>query len=458
MMIDTNQVLRMIESANAVPDAGSLPEGALSSSDLLARIDERNTHMTDTTTTDHRPDVPATGPHGARHRYRGPLIGLAAAAAIALVFVITNLGTDDGASPVADLSAPTTTIPRAARALPADTALMDVVGEFQDRFDTGDVDGYEAIFDPNAGYVSGSDAERSWFGATAGLGHERDCEPVTDTQVSCVERLVSGLQPGSTSDEFVSVWQGANGYLTSITYPDGFPTEFVDPVDGLGVPEYRAWLERTNPDAFADLFVDGLAMKLDTEEARQGHEGFVPFYLSSTGPRAAGALPIDTPLIDVVATFAERFDAGDIAGYEAIFHPMAGYPSGQDAESSWFGEVTGMQHERNCEPVSATQVRCVERAISGLEPGTSSEEITTLWNGSDGYIWSIDFPDGPPTEFSDPTAGPGVAAYRDWVEVNEPEAFADLFVDGTTMKLDTEQARAAHRDLVARFLADTSAD
>jgi len=455
-MIDTNRVVRMIESANAVPDADLLPEGALSSSDLLARIDERNTPMTNTTIR-RRPDVPPTGSHGARHRYRGPLIGLATAAAIALVFVITNLGTDDGASPVANVPVQNPTTPRAARALPADTPLMDVVGAFQARFDTGDVDGYEAIFDPNALYVSGSDAELSWFGATTGLQHERDCEPVTNTQVSCVERLVSGLQPGSITDEFVSVWQGANGYVTSITYPDGFPTEFVDPADGLGVPEYRAWLERTNPDAFADLFVDGLTMKLDTEEARQGHKDFVPFYLSSTGPRAAGALPIDTPLIDVVATFTERFDAGDIAGYEAIFHPMAGYRSGQDAETSWFGEVTGMQHERNCEPVSATQVRCVERAISGLEPGTVSDEFTSLWNGSDGYIWSIEFPDAQPVEFTDPNAGPGVATYRDWVEANEPEALAHLFVDGTTLKLDTEEARAAHRELVARFLADTAA-
>ncbi len=98
----------------------------------------------------------------------------------------------------------------------------------------------------------------------------------------------------------------------------------------------------------------------------------------------------------------------------------------------------------------------MERITSGLAPGTVSDPYTVLFNGSDGYLWTIEFPDGPPVEFSDPNRSPGVAEYREWVEANERPSFAELFVNGTTMKLDTAEARAAHRELVARFLADTT--
>jgi hypothetical protein len=447
MMNETTRIEELIRSANAVPYADSLPAGALSSSDLLARIDERNTAMTNTKT-GLRAAEANSEPTTNRSRYRGPLIGLATAMAIAaVVLVATALLPGGEGSPVADS-------PRSPRALPADTPLINVVTAFQARFDAGDVPGYEAIFNPAAGYVSGTDAEASWFGAVTGIVHERDCAATSETQIRCTERIVSGLEPGTASEQFVTVWNGSNGYLDSIEFPEGSPSEFFDPTNGPGVPDYRSWLERTNPVKLAELFV-GATMKLDTEEAREGHRGFVPFYLSSTGPRADGALPADTPLLEVVGVFQQRFDEGDIAGYEAIFHPMAGYRSGQDAEASWFGAVTGMQHDRECTLVTATQVRCVERATSGLEPGTTSDEIITLWEGADGYIWNIQFPDGPPAEFSDPQSGPGVDAYRAWVETNAPEVFGELFVNGQAMKLDTEEARTAHRDLVARFLADS---
>jgi ketosteroid isomerase-like protein len=455
-MNELNGIVELIESVDTVPSTNALPSGALSSAELLALIDERNKNMTDTKTRRQAGQQP-TDRLGSRRRYRGPLVALASAAVLAVVFIVTtNLGPGGDGSVTAPPVVAPPVAERAARALPADTPLLDVVATFMDRFDSGDISGYEALFHPDTGYVSGSDAEASWFGAVTGIQHDRSCESVTETQVQCVEQATSGLEPGTVTDEFTTLWNGADGYILSIEFPDGAPVEFSDPINAPGVAAYREWLRRINPDEFAALFTDEGAMKLDTNEARSGHREFVPFFLSSTGPRAEGALPADTPLLEVVSTFVERFDAGDVAGYEAIFHPMAGYPSGQDAETSWFGAVTGMQHERDCQVISETEVQCSEVAISGLEPGTRSEEITSVWAGADGYIWSIEFPDGPPRDFTDPSSGPGVAAYREWLEINAPDVVGELFLDDARLALDTEEARAAQRELVARFLADIS--
>jgi hypothetical protein len=456
-MNELNGIVELVRSVDTVPSTNVLPSGALSSADLLALIDERNRNMTDTKTRRKAGHAP-TDRAGSLRRYRGPLVALASAAVLAVVFIVTtNLGPGGDGSVTAPPFAAPPVAERAARALPADTPLLEVVATFMERFDNGDISGYEALFHPDAGYVSGQDAEASWFGDVTGVQHDRNCELVSETKVRCVERATSGLEPGTVTEEITTLWNGADGYIFSIEFPDGPPpVEFSDPTNAPGVAAYREWLRRINPDEFAGLFTDDGAMKLDTNEARSGHRGFVPFFLSSTGPRADGALPADTPLLEVVATFMERFDSGDIAGYEAIFHPMAGYKSGQDAETSWFGAVTGIQHERDCEVVGETEVKCSEVAISGLEPGTRSEEITTLWAGADGYIWNIQFPDGAPGDFTDPSSGPGVAAYREWVEINAPAVAGELFSDDSRLTLDTEEARAAHRELVARYLADIS--
>lgn len=455
-MNDTKGIVELIKSVDTVPSADAFPPGALSSADLLALIDERRKNMTDTENRQRAGQQPIDRARSPR-RIRGPVVAVASGAAVVVALIFTaTLGPADappvGAQP--DVASPTSV--RAPGALPPETPLLDVVETFLQRFDAGDISGYEALFHPDAGYESGSDAEASWFGFVTGMQHDRTCELATEGQVRCTERATSGLEPGTVTDEFTTLWNGADGYIYSIEFPEGSPAGFSDPLNAPGVATYREWLGRIDPDASARLFADDGAMVLDTQEAREGHLEFVPFFLSSTGARVERALPEGTPLLEVVTTFMERFDAGDVAGYEAIFHPMAGYESGSDAEASWFGFVTGMQHERDCEVVGETQVQCIEVVISGLDPEARSAEFTTLWFGADGYIWNIQFPDGPPPDFSDPESGPGVDAYRQWVGANAPDVAGDLFGDDSGLILDTEEARSAHRELVARYLGDIS--
>ena len=70
-MTDTHTTLERLKSANAVPSTDSLPSSALSSVDLLARIDERSMTMTETTTVGYSTEAPEPPKRG-----RGPLLAL----------------------------------------------------------------------------------------------------------------------------------------------------------------------------------------------------------------------------------------------------------------------------------------------------------------------------------------------------------------------------------------------
>ena len=476
-MTDIHETLERIKSANAVPSSDSFPSGALSSTELLARIDERSKAMTETLTPI-RPTQPAKPPR----RGRGPLIALAVAAVVVLIIGVAGftLLTGDNSGPVATdpptpttvapttTTAPTTTIARSEGALPPDTPPLEVVAALQAAWDAGDMALAEGLIAPDSGYFAQNQgagiSEEIWYRAATAVTVERDCSldaaPFTaigiplgnGVAVSCNETLISGLQPGRV----------IGGGFFGAEVADGMIMDFyIDDYDGAGIEregldEYRTWMQEFSPQTAGELFRPDGTLVADTEEARTRHNELVAVFVTTMGPRAARALPADTPLLDVVATFNQRFDSGDIEGYEAIFHPMSGYESGRDAAHSRFTAVTGIVTERDCELVATTQVRCTQTLRSGLEPGTVSEPITTLWNGADGYIWSIDFPDGPPPAFSSPSAGPGVAEYRDWLNENEPDRIGELF-RGFAMRLDTEEVRNAHVELIATYLADISA-
>ncbi len=456
-MTNAQRTVERIKSANAVPSMDSFPPGALSSSALRHRIDERKMAMSSNLIYETETELP--GPPTKR---RGPLVALAVAAAILVVVGIAAISTSsrNDLTPVDQPAITTPVVPapaeRDARALPADTPLLEVVATFQERSDRGDVEGFEALFHPENGYVRGSNAEGSWFAAATGITTQRNCVALPTTQISCTERATSGLDPTVTTSEYTTLWTGAEGYIYTVEFPDGFPEPALgDPVDGPGVPEYRDWLEARFPDAFPDLFSNGSAIKVDTEDARTEHQRFIAMYLASIGPRSELALPADMPLADVVSVFRQRFAAGDVEGYEAIFHPSAGYESGSDAEAAWFSEITGAATEVDCNVVTYTQLRCTERSMPGLVPGTISDPFETIWNGADGYIWSIEFSEGTPSGF-DLINGPGVAAYRQWVETNAPDQFDELFSNGGKVNLLTADLRATHAALVTDYLASIS--
>ncbi len=479
-MTDTRTTVERIKSANAVPSTDSFPSGALSSSALLARIDERNQTMTDTLT----PIRPTDSVKPPR-RGRGPLIALAVAAVILLVIGVTSftiLSNDSNPVPPATdapttTAAPTTTTVAPAPTtlapleglLPADTPPLEVVEMLQAEWAAGDIEGAEALIRPDSHFftdgLAPGIARETLYRSTTGMAIENDCaigtpsqiEPwtfrfATSAMVTCTETLTSGLEPGVVVGGGTAAYEVADGWIVEVIIVD-----YKGALDERsGLDAYRTCVQEFFPDDFATVFsATSLQIIVETAEAQAMHAELVPFFAGDTGPRGELALPADTPLLDVVNEFTTRYDAADIEGYEALLHPAGAPESLGVGQSSWFAAATGMTTERTCTQVTPTQVRCDEIATSGLLPGTVVAEFPSIWNGRAGWIWTVEFEEAREIDFANPTTGPGVAEYRIWVQENDPDVFGALFIGSLTMRLDTPDIRQAHRDMIQRYLAAT---
>lgn len=478
-MTDQNTTIERIRSANPVPSPDSFPTGALSSARLLAHIDERNTDMTDTLT-----PIRSTEPGKPPPGNRGPLIALAVAAVLILVigFTTFNVLTGDDTAPAVDPTTTTTTATETTvttvttvattdpfvSSLPADTPPLEVLAALQAAWDSGDMAAADALIRPDSGFlaqnVSPGFAAELWYrNATGAVITDRDCRVETPAElanegfegtfVTCTETLESGINPGTE----------IGGGKLAVTVQDGWIVDvfilgYLGALDGErdGYQSYQnaylSWMQERFPED-AEVLFDGIDMVIDTPEATAKHLDYIPFYLADTGPRDERALPADTPLLEVVDIFGERWDAGDVEGWEAIFHPLSGYKTGARAEQSWLAFVTGTTTARDCELVEPTLARCTEVISPGLVPGTTLDPVILEWNGAAGFLWSIDFPDGPPPGFENQLGLPGLTEYRDWVRDNNPGDFDRLFPDGLAMDLGTQELRNAHQDMVARYLA-----
>jgi hypothetical protein len=462
-MTDTERTIERITSANPVPSPDAFPSSALSSADLLARIDERSTAMTETLTPirDLEPEKPP-------RRARGPFVAVAVAAAVVLVIGLASLFFLNG-----DATAPADPSPTLESPLGADAEALDVIAAVTAAWDAGDLATADSLIHPDSPYFSPQAASgfaaEVWYREASGAVVERDCAlgtpvPGWDTDlfdnggvvVTCEETIISGTEPGTVIGGGITAAEVKDGWVLNPFIGPGY----VGAISERGnenqfIGQYRNWVRERFPDDFDELFT-AVSMIVGTPEAQAKHREFMPFFVADTGPRGEAALPADTPLIEVVATFTERYDSGDINGYEALFHPLSGYASGSNAQDSWFSSVTGMSADRDCTLVEPTQVRCDEVVYSGLLPGTVVGEFTTLWNGAAGWIWSIEFDGDAPQRATDPALAPGVKEYRDWVKTNAPEAADTLFVAGLAMRLDTEEARDAHREMISSYLAAIS--
>ena len=462
-------LLRQVQALDPSPATDDLPQGIWSPTVVLATIDER----TGTMQTKER-EIRRSVPEPKGPKFSAVWVAAAAFAAVILIGVVLLLAPGgDGSAPVAPTTtpttvAPTTVTPTTVDATPGPEALA-LVAELGAAFEAGDMEAAEALFDPASAYftenMTPGVSREIWYRVATNMDVESECALGTvddftvgvpdlagGTLVVCDDVLVSGLEPGVVVGGGRVAYEIVGGRVADMFI---FPDYVGALTETAGLDAYRSWLQERRPEQFEELFAFGVNPRLETPEQRQAHQEWASIFVAATGPRSAPSLPADTPLIDVVMTFGERWDAGDVAGYEALFFPLTGYESGSDAPTSWFVSVTGVTTERDCEVVDANQVRCTETSFSGLLPGRSLGTVTTLWTGGDGWIWTIEFPNGILETLTDQAASPGVAEYRTWLAENDPEALAELF-GGETMRIHTEELREAHKTAIAEYLAATA--
>ena len=254
--MNTNSTLERIAAANKVPSADALPADSWSADDLLARIDERSTPVTDLKT------APTPVPDATPSRWRGPVIAGAVAAAILLVIGgIGFLANQESDIAPAEPETNTLTDPSA------------VIDELDRRYDEGDprlVELYDStVFDQNWLNTQIAYARYQWV---TGFSETRDCT-VEGSQVTCTYTETSGIDPRLTYETGTVIWTVEDGKVIKTEAVD-----YVSPVtyDEPALAAYRDWVRENHPDKFNDLFLFGQTLAIQTDELRHAAAWDVP--------------------------------------------------------------------------------------------------------------------------------------------------------------------------------------
>lgn len=266
-MTSTQQARERLESANIVPSPESLPHGAWSSAALLERVHERRHAVTKTDTT-----FSAGVAEPRPRRGRGPLVGLATAAAVIVIgAAFAWAGLTAGGDPPRD----------------SDRTDVEIAADWLERWEAGDIDGLEALTSPDmlGGTWQGSSGQRTFhdnarYMAATGIDLAADCIPLGD-QVSCSILTISGLSPGTVIDDSTNIFTIEDGLVAHIQFarPGKMPI-----TADTALLAYRDWLRDRHPEAAAELFADSvLKLLAETPEARAAHQKYVAEFIAESG-------------------------------------------------------------------------------------------------------------------------------------------------------------------------------
>lgn len=265
--MNTHTTVERIQAIDAVPTPGSMPAGMWSAEDLLARIDERSTPMTEL-----RNDPDTKSPPGA-DRWRGPAIavGIAAAALVIVgaIGMLTLPGTDD--SPPAGPATP-----------PTGADALAVVDEYLNRYEAGDA-AFLTLFAPDTPYFEALDTDlalrESRYFATTGMRADRDCV-AEGTAVTCTWSVTSGLNAGWEYPPRSGTFTVEGGRIASIETDDDLSPIHLD---RFAFEEYRQWVEANHPDKYDDLIPFGASLATYDAEIRRLQQGMIDQYHEATG-------------------------------------------------------------------------------------------------------------------------------------------------------------------------------
>lgn len=453
--VDVRSIAERIEAADPVPSLDSFPHSAASSGALLALVDERHAPAGPLVPLD--VDRPKGGARGLM------LAGLIAAVPVlAVLFLVVGVvgPPERPARPPTTAPAPTlpivrperpfapdTTVP-AGLTLPADTPALEVVETMYARWSQADISGYRALIDDGiAGYNLASFDHSAWYRLISGVADVRSCFAVGPDNVHCTTTYYSGLAHGQELYREEVEFIVAAGRIVSIETP-GQLGMFNSGFDRDGLVAYRNWVLANGPDRFEPLFAFATTILLHTPELRNAHQTLMDEYREETTPSESlrGAMPIK-----VIDTYYGRLAAGDPTGARLLVTATSTdavelVPTDREV---WYSDVTGVAMGRICDTISTIQVQCDVTLYSGLEPGAELTGRLLLYTVIDGLI--VDIEALGPLESVETTDEAGLALYRAWLTMTDPDAAAVLFTDEGTIELDTDDSRTAHRRYMARY-------
>lgn len=273
--MNTNTTIERIESVNTVPSTDALPTGVWSAGELLTRIDERSHPMTDLQQAPTRePNPPTTD------RWRGPAIALGIAAAILLVAGVVGILMNRSGDDVAP-AGPSDATTDSSDGTDASSDPMDVIAEFDRRYDNGDPS-FVALYDPS---VFG---DESWIALQVNEARYAWATGLTDTsecsadgpRVTCTYTETSGIDPSRVYESGTLVYTISGGKIVGIQ-SEGYFSPVTE--DRSALAEYREWVRVNHPDKFDDLFLFGQTLAIQTDELVRLQRQMIAQYHEATG-------------------------------------------------------------------------------------------------------------------------------------------------------------------------------
>lgn len=289
-MNDLTSIEQRFRLANPIPDPSNLPMAASTADAALLDLEARSVDMQ---TQD--PPIriePSSRPPRDR-RWLILALGAAAAAVVAIVIAASMLG--GSGEPQVDVVAPTELSP------------VETVTLWHERFDAGDVSGWQSLMSPDAtfsldaaeGAGTGRFESQPFFAGPGGVDHSlaygRDSRLLYAANGSLNANCTAdpGNQVTCDIDDTNLFKIGPLRHTEVFTVQDGVITDIqVTRTEGLlhslanfrpqPMADYEAWLSETYPDDYAELFAFG-TMLIDSSTQADRHRARIAEWASSGG-------------------------------------------------------------------------------------------------------------------------------------------------------------------------------
>jgi len=305
--VTQDQSFEAVRQANPLPNDSTGPDGFLSMTALLDRIDERSTIVQ----TQERPKIEAQGPRDQRPGWLMPALAGAVVIILAIVLSTQLLGGNEGGDVTNPGPTPTTaptptTLPEAAVLSP-----LEVTDLYNQAVDAGDWVALRALFADTAEFEVNSETGETfvervplvdfvpqtpydWDGDGAIDGFDALIDDAARQTAAGTTAFVSCSQADAVTATCVEVWEGfafarpdIEHSTWTLTIVDGQITTYIlevvrrdSPIDTDLTSQYYTWVSDNKPElSIGELFEDIISPQVSPDTARV-HDQLVAEWLA----------------------------------------------------------------------------------------------------------------------------------------------------------------------------------